>query len=494
MSVEELQSKIILSNTADKDVSVSVDGLTINYDKTTIPKNFNIQPAGVSWTDGTLNFSTGLGRLASIQEAFQAVQLPPNAFTLKLNDSLLLTDGVTDSAVHSKTQSLITDGIATSNISKDRLDISATDILNTTGIFNAGIAGVAGVNCGMSVSTSSTFTAPYPPATASASINTTPTTASIGLVQTAPFSPTQLMSLDLNNLTHNNSDGATPFNISSNNAITMNADNIDLNTTGRLILPSLTSSNYLDYDSGSLKIINGSAGGSGNVLLLLQNNSNIAGATTFESYKNDLPTSTGGDNIASWSATCNTNIGKTETSRINHIAYGVGASNNDGGIALTCKVNSTIANFLVCNGGAGSGEVQVFKPITAPTGNIEITANASTGVGDVFITAKNDANITANGGNVNIISNGAGDAINLTSVSSVNIEATGDNLTLTAGAIMVLDSANVELLNTNTTTASPNHNAQIQSTTNGLITSSYLKLKLNNADIWIPYFTTDPSA
>jgi hypothetical protein len=382
-----------------------------------------------------------------------------------------------------QTITLTDGGEVTSVLQNNRLDISATDPLNTTGTFNAGMSGVAGVNCGMSVSTSTAFTAPFPPTTASASLNTTPTTASIGLFQSAPFAPTQLMSLDLNNLSHTNTDNTTPFNISSTNAITMNAENIDLSTTGRLILPSLTSSNYMDYNDGSLKIINGSAGGSGNVLLLLQNNSNIAGPTTFETYKNDLPTSTGGDNVASWSATCNTNIGKTEISRINHIALGIGSSNNDGAIAFACKVNSTISNFLICNGGLDSGQIQVFKPISNPTGNIDISANASSGVGDVSIIAKNNANITANAGDIDLISNGAGKSINLTAVSSIALTANGDNLVLRGGTIAQLEAtglgADVVLKPETSGGDLVFEGTNIQSSSSGSNSGEHLRIKLN---------------
>jgi hypothetical protein len=178
--------------------------------------------------------------------------------------------------------------------------------------------------------------------------------------------------------------------ISTAGNLTISADNIDLSSTGRLIVPSLASGDYLDYNTGKLTIVNDSVGGTANPLLVLQNNTTTANPVVLETYKNDTPTSTGGDNIASWSATCNTTIlgvpTKTEISRINQIAYGVGPSNNDGGIALACKVNSAISNFLICNGGASSGEIQVFKPITAPSGNIELNATASTGTGDIFLT------------------------------------------------------------------------------------------------------------
>ena len=161
-------------------------------------------------------------------------------------------------------------------------------------------------------------------------------------------------------------------------------------------MPSLASTNYMDYNTGKLTIVNDSVGGSANPLLVLQNTNTTAGAVTFETYKNDLPTSTGGDAIASWSATCNTNIGKTEIARINQIAYGVGSVNNDGGISLACKVNSAITNFLICNGGSGSGEIQIFKPITNPTGNIELNATSSSGTGTITIESKLQAPTSSN--------------------------------------------------------------------------------------------------
>ena len=44
-----------------------------------------------------------------------------------------------------------------------------------------------------------------------------------------------------------------------------------------------------------------------------------------------------------------------------------------------------------------------------------------------------------------------------------------------------------------TTTATPNHTALIETTSNNVNTSTFLKLQLGGVDIWIPYFTTDPS-
>jgi hypothetical protein len=142
-------------------------------------------------------------------------------------------------------------------------------------------------------------------------------------------------------------------------------------------------------------VTSSNVGGTANPLLVLQNDNTTAGGATFETYKNDTPTSTGGDVVGIWSATCNTNVGKTEISRISQIAYGVGASNNDGGISLACKVNSSAVptNFLICNGGAGSGEVQIFRPITNPTGNIDISTTSSSGVGTITLAPNTGASV-----------------------------------------------------------------------------------------------------
>jgi hypothetical protein len=250
--------------------------------------------------------------------------------------------------------------------------------------------------------------------------------------------------------------------------------NLFITTTGDLRLTSDT----LNATANTLSMTSTSVGGTANPLLLLQNNNNTAGGTTIETYKNDTPTSTGGDVVGIWSATCNTFIGivptKTEISRISQIAYGVGASNNDGGISLSCKVNSAIENFLICNGGSATGEVQIFKPITAPTGNIAINTTTSTGTGDVNITAKGD---------VNIVSNGAGGFIDLTAVSSIDITATGDNLTLTGGAVVQIEATGTgaDVIIKPETTAGDLvfEGTNIESSSSGSNSGQHLRIKLN---------------
>jgi hypothetical protein len=48
-------------------------------------------------------------------------------------------------------------------------------------------------------------------------------------------------------------------------------------------------------------------------------------------------------------------------------------------------------------------------------------------------------------------------------------------------------------LSGNITTSLNNHNANIKATNNTTETNKFLKVKINGADAWLPYFTTDPS-
>jgi hypothetical protein len=104
----------------------------------------------------------------------------------------------------------------------------------------------------------------------------------------------------------------------------------------------------------------------------------------------------------------------------------------------------------------------------------------------------NPFNITSNQ-DLNISSTKAGGLIDMTSASNIDITATGDNLTLTAGATMLLDSDDLQFTNSNITTTTPNHTSSLATTSNIANITTYLKVKLNNADIWIPYFTVDPN-
>jgi hypothetical protein len=97
-------------------------------------------------------------------------------------------------------------------------------------------------------------------------------------------------------------------------------------------------------------------------------------------------------------------------------------------------------------------------------------------------------NDSADGGEIDWSNVSGTNGLTITSSHSLTLKST------TATYPIELDSDVINLKNTNTTTATPNHTALIVTTSNNVNTSTFLKLQLNGADIWIPYWTTDPSA
>ena len=96
-------------------------------------------------------------------------------------------------------------------------------------------------------------------------------------------------------------------------------------------------------------------------------------------------------------------------------------------------------------------------------------------------------NNSANGGEIDWSNVSGTNGLAITSSHSLTLKATASTYPIE------LDSDVINLKNTNTTTSTPNHNADIKATSSGLETNKFLKVQLNGADIWIPYFTSDPS-
>ncbi len=77
----------------DRKIGLGESGISIEFDiGTANPKNFTITKDGFNFVDTSNNHITPLERIALIQQAFQSVELPPDATTLKINNRLLLTD------------------------------------------------------------------------------------------------------------------------------------------------------------------------------------------------------------------------------------------------------------------------------------------------------------------------------------------------------------------------------------------------------------------
>jgi len=153
--------------TADGNTKIGLGelGVHIEYDINTTPKIFNITPTGINWTNGVLNFNTELSRIAVIQEAFAAVELPPDSTTLQINKRLLAVDPViptTNISIDGSIPSItLTDGTTTNTIDKNGYT-TQNSVQNTNHYINfsdssssgtAAIKKTTGLSCNPSTNT-----------------------------------------------------------------------------------------------------------------------------------------------------------------------------------------------------------------------------------------------------------------------------------------------------------------------------------------------------
>ena len=217
-------------------------------------------------------------------------------------------------------------------------------------------------------------------------------------------------------------------------------------------------------------------GGSIPMLTLNQKNTNT-GSATIRMYKN---ISTNGSAIGELSFVAKTAAATDrEYARIAGTIRNNNGSNIDGSIGLLARVNDNLTEIVRING--ADSQIEIFQPldlndkdIVSSTGDIELDASNSSGTGDVNLKAKGNVNITAPTG---------GQFINLISASSVAIEATGDNLDLTAGTAMKLETtgvgANIEFKTEDTAGGLVFNGLALQSNTAGGNSGEHLVITLN---------------
>ena len=97
-------------------------------------------------------------------------------------------------------------------------------------------------------------------------------------------------------------------------------------------------------------------------------------------------------------------------------------------------------------------------------------------------------NDSADGGEIDWSNTTGTNGLTITSSHSLNLKSTASTYPIE------LDSDVINLINTNTTTSSAGSNATLATTSDIGDITNYLKLQLNGADIWIPYFTSNPSS
>ena len=89
------------ATSGDQKVGLSDGGILLQYNLNSTPhKFFDITPSGVSWTNGTTTLTTSLDRLAAVETAFTSIELPPNTTTLKVNDTIQLSNGTQTSTIN----------------------------------------------------------------------------------------------------------------------------------------------------------------------------------------------------------------------------------------------------------------------------------------------------------------------------------------------------------------------------------------------------------
>lgn len=118
--------------TETKSCAIGRDGIRINYDlDTATPKYFEMTKDGVVFQEtGQPTYTTGLGRLCAVQQAFQAVELPPNSTTLQLDDTLKLTSSSNATTI-SPTGANIVDFYANTLYYKPQLAVVANSNIQT---------------------------------------------------------------------------------------------------------------------------------------------------------------------------------------------------------------------------------------------------------------------------------------------------------------------------------------------------------------------------
>ena len=133
---------------------------------------------------------------------------------------------------------------------------------------------------------------------------------------------------------------------------------------------------------------------------------------------------------------------------------------------------------------------------TSISNALDVVGNATISTSLRVPQITNTGDITIDPSN-NLIVLGTLDMSNNTITRVPNISNTSGNveiITQTTTGSLDLNSTILNFKNTSTTTSTANHNAEIKATSNGLESTTFLKVKLNGADIWIPYFTTNPAS
>jgi len=186
--------------------------------------------------------------------------------------------------------------------------------------------------------------------------------------------------------------------ISTTGNLTMTADNIDLSSAGRLIVPTLSTGDYLDYNpaTANLTLSTNNTGTPANPMLTLNQTDTATGAGTMKFYKN---LSVVGNDIGVITFNANTTTATNqEYARIASTIRSNTSGNLDGSIGLFARVNNSNTEFIRVNG--VDSQTEFLQPIdmnnnaiTTGTGDLVLNTTASSGTGTIILAPNAGASV-----------------------------------------------------------------------------------------------------
>jgi hypothetical protein len=204
-------------------------------------------------------------------------------------------------------------------------------------------------------------------------------------------------------------------NIAGTTGINMNNQNIsntfDLSVNNAITVDSGIANQNTRIDDGTMILNMGVIGGGGNPILQLNQNNAAAGAGSIRFYKNTSSTDVG---IGELSFQAKDSGGtQREYGRINATLRNSALTNQDGSFSFQALVNNSLTEIMRINGVdnqieafqpidlntngsiiSSSGNVNILTTTSSSNGNITIDANGTNAVGDITISAKNNVVIS----------------------------------------------------------------------------------------------------
>jgi hypothetical protein len=345
-------------------------GFHLKYDQTSTPKEFKLTRDGISWTQGSANYTTSLSKLAAVETAFQSIRDPPNGFTLKIDDTILLDDG-------SRQASIDSSGFRY----EDPVDPT---LFNMT--FDANLMTMYFNDTRLPNNSFQTLIRPE-----YINIEDYATNPLIPVLTNIRGGRIFLQQLAFPGRTNE----ILP------NSITMTNGGFVTSISGGIVNVSATGQGNTLMGASALYVNQTGTGGNNNAALYLNNNSTTASNFVCTEIYRDRGVGAAGDKLYQQSVYGRDSPGnKQEYTRITHTIRQPSNNAEDGSIEMGCMVNGTYTNFIQLNGNDDpNGEVNVLKTLDltgATAGLIKVSGSSSTNMTLDTTSAVGDGSIILN--------------------------------------------------------------------------------------------------